>query len=351
MSKSSTIKDVAVRAGVSLGTVSNHINRTKAIKPATAWRIDQAIAELDFVPNRAVRTLRGNRSHVVGLVVPDATNPFFMELARHVEDVARANDCVVIFCDAAGDTERETNYLRSLAEMRVSGVIVASIDDETKNLRALQSVGAPIVILGLNDPGVGPSTIAVDHRNGGYIAANHLLSIGRRNILFAGGPGGGLVLEHRMEGAKAAIADHPDGGSVTFTRIDSKGRTVGERAALVDALLVLDPRPDAILAGNDMIALTLINGLLRRGVRVPEDIAIVGHDDVEAASQALIPLTTVRQPIAELGRLAGAILFRQAAEQHPVREHFELTLELVVRDSTVAPRGKEWNALISHAPR
>jgi LacI family transcriptional regulator len=115
---------------------------------------------------------------------------------------------------------------------------------------------------------------------------------------------------------------------------------VHERAALVDALLALQPTPDGILAGNDMIALTLINGLLRRGVRIPEDIAIVGHDDIEAAGQALIPLTTVRQPIAEIGQLAGSMLFRQADAEDLPREHFEFALELVVRESTVAPHSR-----------
>src|SRR6478736_8442740 len=113
MKKSATIKDVALHAGVSLGTVSNYINETKTISPHTAIRIKQAIDELGFVPNRAVRTLRGNRASVIGFVVPDATNPFFTELARHVEDVARSHGSVVVFCDAAGDEEREGAYLRN----------------------------------------------------------------------------------------------------------------------------------------------------------------------------------------------------------------------------------------------
>lgn len=334
MKRSPTIKDVAHHAGVSLGTVSNYINETKPISPETSTRIRQAIDQLGFVPNRAVRTLRGNRASVIGFVVPDATNPFFTELARQVEEVARSHGCVVVFCDAAGDEEREGTYLRNLAEMRVGGVILTSVTTEPVNLSDLKSVNAPIVLLGDEKHGFGASSVSLDHWRSGYLAMNHLLSLGRREILFAGGPGGRGVLEARYAGSEQAILDHPLGAGVHFHRVDAVGRTVGERAALVDAILAADTRPDAIISGNDMIAIAILNALLRRGIRVPEDIAIVGHDDIEAAHQAVIPITTVRQPIEQLGRLAAELLFREG-DAPPVR-HIVFEPELVVRESTVA---------------
>ena len=334
MRKSATIKDVALRAGVSLGTVSNYINDTKPLAPETSTRVRSAIADLGFVPNRSVRTLHGNRASVIGFVVPDATNPFFTELARHVEDVARSHDCVVVFCDAAADEEREASYLRHLAEMRVSGVILTSVTNDPVNLSDLESVNAPIVLLGDPKPGFGASSVCIDHRRSGYLAMNHLLSLGRREILFAGGPGGHGVLEARYAGAAQAIAEHPLGADVNLRRVDAVGRTVGERAALVDAILAAETRPDAIMSGNDMIAIAILNALLRRGIRVPEDIAIVGHDDIEAAHQAVIPITTVRQPIEKLGRLAAELLFREG--DHPAVRNIVFDPELVVRESTVA---------------
>ena len=337
MKKSATIKDVALHAGVSLGTVSNYINETKAISPDTADRIKQAINDLGFVPNRAVRTLRGNRASVIGFVVPDATNPFFTELARHVEDVARSNGSVVVFCDSAGDEEREGTYLRNLAEMRVGGVVLTSVTNESVNLADLDSVNAPIVLLGDEKPGFRASSVTLNHWRSGYLAMNHLLSLGRREVLFAGGPGGRGVLEARYDGAEQAIREHPLGAGVHLRRIDAIGRTVGERAALVDSILAAEKRPDAIISGNDMIAIALLNALLRRGIRVPEDIAIVGHDDIEAAHQAVIPITTVRQPIEQLGRLAAELLFREGEGTEPPEiRHIVFEPELVVRESTVA---------------
>ena len=336
MRKSATVKDVARHAGVSLGTVSNYINDTKPVAPETSIRIKQAIADLGFVPNRAVRTLRGNRASVIGFVVPDATNPFFTELARHVEDVARSHGCVVVFCDTAGDEEREVTYLRNLAEMRVGGVILTSVTNDPVNLSDLESVNAPIVLLGDEKPGFGASSVCLNHWRSGYLAMNHLLSLGRREILYAGGPGGRDVLEARYAGAEQAIREHPLGAGVHLRRIDAVGRTVGERAALVDAFLAADTRPDAIMSGNDMIAIAILNALLRRGIRVPEDIAIVGHDDIEAAHQAVIPITTVRQPIEQLGRLAAKLLFREG--DRPPERHIVFEPELVVRESTVASK-------------
>lgn len=340
MKKSATIKDVAALAGVSLGTVSNYINDTKAIAPATSQRIEEAIAELRFVPNGAVRTLHGNRSRVIGFVVPDATNPFFTELARHVEDVARRQGCVVVFCDTAGDEERERAYLRRLAEMRVTGVVLTSINHDAVDLRDLESVRARVVLLGDEKSGVYASSVTADHYRGGYLAMSHLLSLGRRSILFAGGPAGGSVLDTRVAGAEQAIRDSPHANSVAFRRIDAAGRTGAERAALVESILAPTDRPDAVIAGNDMIALTLLNALLRRGVRVPDDIAIVGHDDIESAQQAVIPLTTIRQPIADIGTAAADMLFKSVMGASGP-QHVVFVPELVVRESTVRSSSRE----------
>lgn len=335
LDRSPTIKDVAARAGVSLGTVSNFINGTKTVAAGTARRIEAAIDELEFVPNRAVRSLRGERTDVIGFVVPDATNPFFTELARHVEDVASSHGCVVVFCDTAGDDDREQMYLRRLAEMRVRGVVLTSVDHRTANLASLHAVKAPIVLLGDDKPGLNMSSLSFDYRRGGLLAMSHLLSSGRRDIVFAGGPGGGRLVEARYLGAQDAMRDHADGAAVGLRRFDATGRSVRERAALADRILNADGRPDGIICGNDMIALAILNALLRAGVRVPADIAIVGHDDIEAAQQAVIPLTTVRQPIRELGRLAAELLIK--ASQDPGEPtHVMFDPELVVRETTVA---------------
>lgn len=335
MKKTATIKDVAALAGASLGSVSNFINGTKVVSPGTSARIEAAIAELQFVPNNAVRTLQGGSNRAIGLVVPDAANPHFTELAGYVEDVARSRGYVIVYCDTSGEAERERAYLRQLAEMRVQGVIITALHHDKVELNDLLAVNTRVVLLGERQEGSPFASVSPDHFRGGYLALSHLLSLGRRNVLFAGGPGGGDVLDARVSGARQAIQDHPDAAQVRFRRVDAHGRMVGERAALVDAVLAAQERPDAVYCGNDMIALTLMNALLRRGVRIPEDVAIVGNDDIDAAQHAVIPLTTVRTPVAEMGRTAAELILDGSGRDSTEEPHIGLDVELVVRESTV----------------
>lgn len=181
LGKVATIKDVAALAGLSLGTVSNYINGTKAVSSTAAHRIDEAIAALQFVPNNAVRTLRGRSSRAIGLVVPDAANPHFVELAGHVEDVARSQGYVIVYCDTSGEEERERVYLRQLAEMRVQGVIITSLHHDRVPLDDLLAVRARVVLLGERQAGSPFASVSPDHFRGGYLAVSHLLSLGRRN--------------------------------------------------------------------------------------------------------------------------------------------------------------------------
>jgi LacI family transcriptional regulator len=331
MAKNVTIKDVALLAGVSLGTMSNYINGTKTVSVETRARIDRAIEDTRFVPNRAVRTLRGNRTHTLGLLVPDAANPFFTEIARGVEDVARSRGFVLVYCDTAGDAERQAIYIRNLAEMRVGGIIIAS--SVPPDLGDLKSIGTPIVVFGDEDLIVDSSSVIVDQHRGGYLAMKHLLELGHRHVLFAGGPGGELVMKARYDAALRAIRDAGEDPGLLH-RTDAAGRTVRERSDLADLIMAMDPRPTAVLCGNDMIAIAIMNKLIRHGVSVPGDIAIVGFDDITDAQLAVIPLTTVRQPAHEIGMSAALLLFEQADDPAGAHRQVSFVPELVVRDST-----------------
>lgn len=334
MAKNVTIKDVAVLAGVSLGTMSNYLNGTKTVSPEKRARIDRAIEDTRFVPNRAVRTLRGNRTHTLGLLVPDAANPYFTEIARGVEDVARSRGYVLVYCDTAGDPVRQGIYVRNLAEMRVGGLIIASASTMLPDLGDLESIGTPIVVLGHEGMVLNSSSVTVDQHQGGFLAMKHLLDLGHRQVLFAGGPGGDLVMKARFEGALLAIEAAGEDPALLH-RADAAGRTVRERSELADLIMAMTPRPTAVLCGNDMIAIAIVNKLIRDGWSVPGDIAIVGYDDIGDAQLAVIPLTTIRQPAHEIGESAARLLFERADDPSSPQRQISYTPELVVRGSTM----------------
>lgn len=337
MPQQPTIRNVAAHAGVSIGTISNYLNGTKTVSPATGARIDAAIESTGFVFNRAVRTLRGNRTRTLGLLVPDAGNPHFTEIARGVEDVARSRGYVLVYCDTAGESDREAAYLLNLAEMRAGGVILSSTQVQLPDLSSLQRLGTPIVILGdENTPRI-TSTVVTDARRSGDLAMGHLLSLGHRDVLFAGGPGGNEVLDARFAGAHDALERAGLPHSV-LRRVDAVGRTVIERSALGELVIAMSPRPTAVLAGNDLVAIAMMNRLIRAGWRMPGDLSIVGFDDINDAQLAAVPLTTVRQPAYAIGQAAARLLFHQIDEPGDQPRSTAFAAELVVRESTAAPR-------------
>ncbi|WP_460650861.1 LacI family DNA-binding transcriptional regulator [Kribbella endophytica] len=332
VAKNVTIKDVAALAGVSLGTVSNYINGTRTVSPDARARIERAIDVTRFVPNRAVRTLRGNRTHTVGLLVPDAGNPFFTEIARGVEDVARSRGDVLVYCDTAGDSERQALYIRSLAEMRVGGLIISATASMPPDLGDLESVGTPIVVVGGEGMAMTTSRVTFDHHLGGKLAMQHVLEQGHRQVLFAGGPGGELVIQARYQGALAAIEQH--GSGAVLHRVDATGRSARERSELAAEIMALHPRPTAVLCGNDLIAIAIVNTLIRTGWSVPGDLAIVGYDDITDAQLAVVPLTTIRQPAYEIGTAAAQLLTERADSPDSPHREITFTPELILRNSS-----------------
>ena len=327
-----TIRDVATAASVSLGTVSNYLNDGKPIAPETRSRIERAIAELDFVPNRAVKVMRGGRAPAIGYVVSDSPDPFFVEVARGIEDVARERGLVLVSCNTQGTREYERAYVTVLAEMRVTGAIVMpSFEHSDVPFRSLRASGAGLVVLGDWDEDT--CTVGFDDDEGGRLAMQHLLDLGHRDVVYLGGPGGEHQIEHRYAAAKAALDATP--GARALRRIDAVDSTIGARAELAERVLELVPQPTAIFCASDSLALAVLNGLLRRGVRVPDDVSIVGFNDIAAAQLAVVPLTTIAVPQYEMGTAAARLLLE---ELEPGHQHQSITFtpELIVRDSTRA---------------
>lgn len=331
-----SVKDVAARAGVSLGTVSNVLNRPERVSATTRERVESAIRELGFVRNESARHLRAGRSRTVAYLVLDATNPFFTDVARGVEEVARDERWAVFLCNSDDDAAREADYVDLLLEQRVRGVLVTPVDGADRGFPLLRSRGIPVVLV---DRSAGPGwcSVSVDDVEGGYLAATHLVESGHRRIGYVGGPPGVQQVQDRLAGARRAM-EEARLGSDALTLLQTaalnvaEGRRAGERLAGLPAAR----RPTAAFCANDLLALGLLQELTRQGLDVPGDVAIVGYDDIEFAAAATVPLTSVRQPRHQLGRTAAELL--RAESEEPPGEHahrqVEYAPELVVRQST-----------------
>lgn len=332
-----SIRDVAERAEVSVGTVSNVINRPERVSEAVVARVQEAIRELGYVRNDAARQLRAGRSRSIGLVVLDARNPFFTDIARGAEDEAAESGLSVLLGDSDENPEREAAYLDLFEEHRVRGVLVSPLGEIGERLERMRLAGTPAVLVDRHAEGR-ISSVSVDDVAGGRIATAHLLESGRRRILFVAGPLGIRQVSDRLAGARQAVAEVP--GASLETREGAalsvfEGRRIGEEIAARPA----SERPDAIFAANDLLAVGLLQALVMRGeVRVPDDIALVGFDDIDFAEAAVVPLSSVRQPSRLIGQTALRILLEEAEDPGRAPRQVVFQPELVVRESSAVRR-------------
>lgn len=329
------IRDVAERAGVSVGTVSNVLNHSEKVSSDAVRRVRDAIDELGYVRNDAARQLRMGRSSTIGLVVLDVRNPFFTDLARGAESEAARHGLSVILGNSDEDVEREAGYLDLFEEQRVRGILISPYREVGPQLRRLRERGTPAVLVDRRSADERFSSVSVDDERGGWLAADHLIATGRRRILFTGGPIDIRQVVDRQRGAQRAV-DAADGVTLEIVRTPAasvaEGRATGEAIAARGR----QDRPDAIFAANDLLAMGVLQGLALHGIRVPEDIAIIGFDDIDFASAAVVPLSSVRQPSQLMGETALRILLSEI--EHPESEPQQVVFEpeLVVRASTVS---------------
>jgi LacI family transcriptional regulator len=324
-----------------VGTVSNVLNRPAVVSPATRDRVLGAIAELGFVRNESARHLRAGRSRTIGLVVLDIANPFFTDVARGVEDVAAAAGLAVMLCNSDDQADRESAHLEVLTEQRVQGVLITPTAAVTPHLQSLRSRGTPVVLVDRRATAPDQCAVAVDDVLGGRLAADHLLECGHRRIAFIGGSSGLPQVQERHDGVVAAVREGT-GAEDALTVYSPAALTVagGREAA---AQLLAEPagrRPSAAVCANDLIALGVLQEMVRHGVRVPADFAIVGYDDIDFAAAAAVPLTSVRKPRVELGRRAAELLLDEASD--PGHQHQQPVFEptLVVRESSMVRRSR-----------
>lgn len=330
-----SVKDVARAAGVSLGTVSNVLNRPHLVSEPTRLRVEHAMADLGFVRNESARQLRAGRSRTIAYIMLDATNPFFGDVAGGIEETAEKSDLALFSCNSDNRADREATYLQRLEQQRVQGVLITPVDPDSPLIDELPRRGTPVVVVDRTRDRTDLCTVAVDDVLGGRLAVEHLMDLGHERIAFVGGPERIGQVRDRRAGAQAALTDAglpPDRLVLVETSALSvaEGLSAGERIAGLPA----SSRPTAAFCANDLLALGLLQRCVSLGLRVPQDLAIVGYDDIDFAAAAAVPLSSVRQPRRKLGRTAAELLLDEAT--NPEHEHRQVvfTPELVARAST-----------------
>jgi len=328
------ITDVAAAAGVSRSTVSNYLNRPEILSPAARERIRIAIEQLGFVPSDAARKISSGDSRTIGYIAFEFTNPFSGVIADAIERRAAESGRTVMIGNSAGSTARQLEYLELFESKRVSGIIIATLEELEPQLAAMRDRGTPSVITGRQSTSEHQASVSAADAEGGYLAARHLLGIGRRRLAFVGGPFSVKQVSERFDGASRAIREFP-GASLSVLRADDRTMNAGF-AAGVELATRGEQLPDAVFAVNDLVGLGVVQGLTSFGVEVPREVAVIGFDGDDLAAVAAIPLSTISTPGETIGETAVELLLQELGV--PARtfdsRHQIVEPTLIVRQST-----------------
>lgn len=315
--------DVARHAGVSLGTVSNVLNNPHIVTQATRERVLRSISELGFIRNNAARSLVTGRADTVGFVVVDVGNSFFIDLARGVEEELDEHGIRLLLANSDVNLSKQDAYIGVFEETKVAGILLAPLDAPLDAARAARERGVPVVHV--NWPGDRDACgVVVDEELGGYLATRHLLDRGLRRLAFAGGPFTLSAIAQRFIGASRAVAEVED---AELERIETRSITVRGGYDLGASLSERphEARPEGLFCGADALAAGAIQMMQLAGIRVPQDMAVVGYDNNHFAQDSSIPITSVGQPGHEMGRIAAEVLLEEI--RSPGRhEHRTITL-------------------------
>lgn len=324
-------------AGVSVGTVSHVLNHPERVADATRERVEKAIEELGFVRSETARRLRRGGSSLVGVLVHDIANPFFTEAARGIEDRLREDGRLPMLSSTDSDPDRERELMGLLAGMDVRGVIVTPSASTLDNLAVLAGRGIRVVLM--DHPPISPelSTVSGDDVAGARSAVAHLVGLGHQRVGFVNGPISVRQSRDRRQGVLAALEDAglDPGTALAEVRPVVEGRGYSADAGAAGAAELLDQArpPTALFCANDQLAIGAMREIRRRGLSIPGDVAIVGYDDVAIASELITPLTSVHQPMRDIGRAAADLLLSPGDDV----EHVTFLPGLVVRASSAPP--------------
>lgn len=328
-----TIRDVAKRAGVAPITVSRVINHSGYVRQKTRERVKAAIAELAYVPNTLARSLRSKRTNTLGLILTDITNPFWTTVARGVEDAASDAGFNVIFCNTDESEAKQDKYLRVLLQKRVDGVLLVPARSTAEPIEFIRKQDTPVAVLDRRVPDAQADVVRGDSEGGAYQLVRLLLSLGHRRIAMLSGPQGVSTAEDRVAGYRRALVEAGLDASAELVQHGEFTQASGYE--MTQQVLTATLRPSALFAANNFIALGAIRALRDAGLQVPEDMALVGFDDLSPALVGDPFLTVAVQPAYEMGQRATEVLLARLSGQVP-EEYQEIVLptEVIVRKSS-----------------
>ena len=327
------IRDVAKRAGVAPITVSRCMNNSEHCKPETRARVEAAVAELGFVPNRLANAFRSRRTNTLALILTDITNPFFTTIARGVEDIASEKRYTVVFCNTDESASKEKMYLQMLMEKRVDGILLVPALNGLDSTALVRKQNIPIVILDRRLPELITDVVRCDSEGGAYELTRLLLSLGHREIAILDGPKGVSTSEDRLAGYRRALSE---AGIPINSKREYYGAFTQESGfELTHKVFSETQKTTALFAVNNFIAIGALKALQELELRVPEDVAVVGFDDLPSALVTFPFLTVAAQPAYEMGRRAVEVLLKKLDEE-PTDQYQEVILpaEIVIRQSS-----------------
>jgi LacI family transcriptional regulator len=329
-----TVKDVAREAGVSVGTVSRVLAKNQTVNPDIRQRVEDVIVKLGYRPSSLGRSLRLNKSDIIGLIIPDITNPFFSELAKHLETLASAAGYSVLLANTHDDPTAERTQVQSLLTRVPAGIVIAPVSGSLVG----EILPKGLISVTIDRPLAGHSLIAVDNFEGGRLAASHLIELGHRRIGYISGPSTTAVSLQRLSGFRNEVQRLSPAFLRTPLELTTLEGNFDYRSGEEIGSKLLqggpDVRPTAIATANDQQAIGLLRASRDMGIRVPEDLSIVGFDDIPLASLVSPRLTTIRQPIQKIAQIA----VRTVLGRGPIDGPIALKPCIIERESTAPPR-------------
>jgi LacI family transcriptional regulator len=331
MMKRATINDVARRASVSKTTVSHVINNTRFVEEETKQRVLRVISEIGYYPSLVARSLTTNRTGIIGVIVSDATNTFFGDLLRGVEDVLQPKNYSIVVCNTDEILERENHYIDLLLRQRVDGIIAAATSQKWGVLNQAVAQHTPVVFLDRTYEGLEGPYVGVNNWNGAYMGANHLIECGHNKIGILAGFQRLSTMRERLGGFREALHNHKIDLPDEWVVESPLGIEHGREAAL--KVLTLSNHLTALFINNNLLTLGALLAIQELGLHCPEDISLVGFDDNPWSAVSSPPLTVVKQPSRRLGQVAGEMILSLVNGDHPLEERVILECELVIRES------------------
>ncbi|WP_431801825.1 LacI family DNA-binding transcriptional regulator [Halobacillus andaensis] len=323
-----TIKDVAKRAGVAVSTASYALNGIQKVSPATVEKVQKAARELNYQKNGFASDLKRTRTNTIALILSDLSGPYYSELIKGVQEVTSANGYDLIACSSiGGELSTATKFLK---EKRVDGAIILAHNITDSLIKSSARKDFPIVVLDREIDSDSVLEVQVDNVHGGYLATEYLIEKGHRNIAYVSGPYNSHDNEKRFEGYKAAMMEH----EVSYqSRLKISGDFTRESGYRATKMLIAQQNlPDAVFYANDEMAIGGLQAFSERKIKVPDDISVLGFDDIQLSEYVAPPLTTIRQPKYEAGALAVHLIFQLLAGEKAER-HYSLSTELIERKS------------------